>query len=295
MKKNNKIKVIFLVSILATMIYLISGCTNGNESIVKSQSGLSIYQRVLKDSTIRCGYTIYPPGCIKDSVTGEPSGIFVETLEKAASSLGLKVKWVEEVGWATQIEGLEKDRYDMIGSSVWANSKRAKLTTLSIPLYFSPIGIYVRSDDTRFDNIKDWSILNDPKYKISVVDGGTGDVLRRSQFSKATPVALPENTDFGVSFLDVVNKKADLLFLEPYQASKFIATNGYKVKNIAESQPIHIFGNCYMFKRNEPEFEHMLNTVLQDLINNGYVEQLINRYEKYPKSFLRVQQPYIIK
>lgn len=294
--KTTKIKISFgITALLFLMLYSFSGCINGNDSIVKTQSGLSVYDRVLKDSVIRCGYTIYPPGCMKDSASGKLTGVFVETLEKAAGSLGLKIKWVEEVGWATQIEGLDKDRYDMIGSSVWANSKRAKLATLSIPLYFSPIGIYVRSDDTRFDKITDWSILNDPKYKISVVDGGTGDVLRKSQFSKATPVSLPENTDFGVSFLDVVNNKADLLFLEPYQASKFIESNGYKVKNVAASEPLHIFGNSYMFKRNEPEFEHMLNTVLQDLINNGYVEELLSKYEKYPNSFLRTQKPYLIK
>lgn len=295
MKFMNTCKILRVENLIYAMIFFISGCTNGNKPIVKSQSGLTVYERVLKDSSIRCGYTIYPPGCMKDSASGKLSGVFVETLEKAANDLGLKVQWVEEVGWETQIQGLENDRYDMIGSSVWSNPKRAKLTTLSIPLYFSPIDIYVRADDSRFDNIGDWSILNDPQYKISVVDGGTGDVIRKNRFPKATAISLPENTDFGTSFLDVVNKKADFLLMEPFQASKFIQNNGYKVKNVSSTHPLYIFGNCYMMKRNQPEFEHMLNTELQNLINNGYVHDLLSKYEKFPNSFLRVQMPYSIK
>ncbi|MEI9943952.1 MAG: transporter substrate-binding domain-containing protein [Chitinophagaceae bacterium] len=282
-----------VLALLALIFVSVTKCGNRNNPITKTHSDYSVYERVLKDSVIRCGYTIYPPGCIKDSA-GKLRGVFVETLEKAASDLGLKVEWVEEVGWDTQIQGLENDRYDMIGSSVWSNPKRAKLTTLTIPLYFSPIDIYTRIDDNRFDNVSDWSLLNDPKYRISVVDGATGDVIRKTRFPKATAVSLPENTDFGTSFLDVVNRKADFLLLEPYQASKFIQNNGYKVKDISKTRPLFIFGNSYMFKRNQPEFEHMLNTELQNLINNGFVDDLLIRYEIFSNSFLRVQKPFAI-
>ncbi|MBK9732390.1 MAG: amino acid ABC transporter substrate-binding protein [Chitinophagaceae bacterium] len=292
--KKQKAPFISFAALVLAMLYLFTGCTNGGKPIVQSQSNLSVYDRVVKDSVIRCGYTIYPPGCMKDS-SGKLVGVFVQTLEKAASDLGLKVQWVEEVGWETQIQGLENDRYDMIGSSVWSNPKRAKLTTLTIPLYFSPIDIYVRNDEKRFDNVSDWSVLNDPRYKISVVDGGTGDVIRKNRFPKATAVSLPENTDFGTSFLDVVNNKADFLLMEPFQASKFIQSNGYKVKNISATKPLYMFGNSYMFKRSQPEFEHMLNTEFQNLINNGYVDDLLSKYEKFPNSFLRVQKPYAIK
>lgn len=293
MKKARKIQTAISAAGLFIILFLIASCGDGNKSIVKAQSNLSIYERVLKDSIIRCGYTIYPPGCMKDS-TGKLTGVFVETLEEAASGLGLRIEWVEEVGWSTQIEGLENDRYDMIGSSVWANAKRAKLTTLSIPLYFSPIGIYVKTENKRFDDVVDWNILNDPEFRISVVDGGTGDVIRKSQFPLSTAISLPENTDFGTSFLDIVNNKADLLFMEPFQANKFIENNGIKVKNVAASKPLHVFGNCYMFKRNQPEFENMLNSQIQDLINNGFVDELISKYEKYPNSFLRPAKPFIV-
>ena len=75
----------------------------------------------------------------------------METLEAAAKNLGLTVEWTEEVSRAAQIEGLQNDRYDIIGSAVWANPERAKLATLSNPLYYSPFYIYARKDDAKFN------------------------------------------------------------------------------------------------------------------------------------------------
>jgi len=83
-------------------------------------------------------------------------------------------------GWGAQIEGLEGDRYDIVGSPVWANPTRGKLTTMSIPVYYSGIGIYVRHNDDRFTD--DWSKINSPDVRIVTIDGETGDLIARTQF-----------------------------------------------------------------------------------------------------------------
>jgi polar amino acid transport system substrate-binding protein len=288
--KNSLIGLITLILIASQF----SSCNSGTNDNV-DQKKESVYDRVTTSGKIRAAYTIYPPGCMKDS-TGKLSGVFVETLEEACKLLDLKVEWTEEVGWATQIEGLETNRYDMIGSSVWANPKRAKLSTLSNPLYFSPIYIYIRSNDNRFANLKSWAELNQENIRIATIDGGTGEQIAKSQFEKAQRIALPQLTDFGQSFLDVVHNKADIIFMEPFHASKFLESNPNSIKNIVhDGKPLRTFGNCYMFRRDEPAFEHMLNVVLQDLLNSGFVEQLIVKYEKYPHSYSRVTNPYILK
>ena len=90
----------------------------------------------------------------------------METLEEAARNLGLTVEWTEEIGRAAQIEGLENDRYDMIGSAVWANPERAKLATLSSPLYYSPFYIYARKDDPKFNENIRVAALNSQDVRI---------------------------------------------------------------------------------------------------------------------------------
>lgn len=275
-----------LILLLCTIC--IYSCKRVDSSKVKAES---LQEKVIRDSTIRAAYTIYYPGCIKDSA-GKLKGVFVETIERAAKDLNLKIDWVEEVGWATQIAGLDNDKYDMIGSSVWANPKRAKSATLSIPLYFSQLYVYTRAKETKFDKIKSYSELNDSKYVFTLVDGGTGKVIWKNMFPNSREISLPENTDFGVSFNDVTSNKADLIIMEPYQAAKFLASNPNSIKKINIEAPLKVYGNCFMFKKGEYEFEHMLNTILQDLINDGFVDNLLQKYEGQPNNFLRVSKPY---
>lgn len=286
-----------IISIWIAIVLLASGLTflalRPNALIGASipQKSTSLYERVIKAGKIRAAYTIYPPGCFKNE-KGELKGVFIETLEQAAKNLNLTVEWTEEVGWATQIEGLDTDRYDMIGSSVWMNPKRARLATLSTPLYYSPLYIYARKGDEKFKPSIALADLNSPDVRISTVDGGTGETIAKVQFPKAVLVALPQMTDFGVSFMDITHNKADIVIMEPFHAMKFLEANPESIVNISEQKPLRVFGNSYMFKRGEIEFQNMLNVSISDLLASGFVEELLAKYEKYPKSQLRVAAPY---
>ncbi len=252
---------------------------------------VSLYDRVMKSGRIRAAYTIYPPGCFKDE-NGKLKGVFVETLEEAAKNLGLTVEWTEEVGRAAQIEGLENDRYDMIGSAVWANPERAKLATLSSPLYYSPFYLYARKDDPKFNENIRMAALNSPKVRIAMVAGSTAEAIAKDQFPNATRVALPRMTDYGVSFLNATSNKADIIIMEKSQAMKLLESNPGTIVNIKPSVPLRVIGNCYMFKRNELEFQNMLNSEINDLLTSGFVERQLEKYEKYPNSQLRIAPPY---
>jgi len=258
----------------------------------KTDSGSVVYDRVIKSKKIRAAYLNYPPACMKDTKTGKMSGTFVETLEKAAENCKLEVEWTEEVGWGSQIEGLEADRYDIVGSPVWANPTRGTLTNMTIPLYYSGIGIYVRTDESRFNS--DFSKLNDEGVRIGTIDGETGDLIARTQFPNAKRVSLPQTADISQLFLEVKSNKADALFAEPFFAQEFLKNNPNSVKNIASDNPIRVLGNCYMFRKNQAQFKHMLDTAIQDLLNSGYVDRLLDKYEPAKNTFYRVALPYRI-
>lgn len=265
--------------------------------ILESPETESLYARVMRTGSVRVGYTIYPPGIFKGE-DGKPRGIAVDVLNEAASRLNLKIEWTEEVGWATQIEGLDTARYDIIGTAVWPNPKRARLTTLSKPLFYSPLYFYARADDTRFADGLDLAAVDDPSVKISSIEGATAETIVKGQFPKATRVTLPQNADVAQSFLDVVGRKADLVITEPYQAKKFLTAQPGSVRNILTNRPLRVFGNCYMFKRDETAFENMLNTVIEDLHQSGFIEAKLKEYEKeagVENAFGRVAPSYILK
>lgn len=292
---------ILVIILLLALGLCLAGCNqSGNGG---TQQSTSVYDGVIKSGVIRAAYLDYPPACMKDPKTGKLKGIFVETLEKAAENCGLKVEWTEEVGWGSQIEGLQTGRYDIVGSPVWANSTRGKMTTLSIPLYYSGIGVYVRNGENRFtipslqpdmQVTTNMDAINSPKVKIATIDGETGDLIARTSFPLAQRVSSPQNTDISQKFLDITGKKADVFFAEPYFGYKFLQSNPDTIKNIAASQPIRTLGNCYMMKRGEFEFKHMIDTALDDLLNSGFVDAELDKYEPAKNTFYRVARPYRI-
>ncbi len=286
-----KIKqLIFLVVVLTCAAAFASPGQKAAET-GNSPQHVSLYDRVMKSGKIRAAYTVYPPGCFKGE-NGKLKGVFVETLEEAAKNLGLTVEWTEEVGRAAQIEGLENDRYDMIGSAVWANPERAKLATLSNPLYYSPFYIYARKDDPKFNENIRVAALNSPDVRIAMVAGSTAEAIAKAQFPNATRVALPRITDHRGSFLDATNNKADIIIMEKSQAMELLEANPGIIVNIKPNAPLRVIGNCYMFKRNELEFQNMLNAEINDLLTSGFVERQLEKYEKYPNSQLRIAPPY---
>jgi len=50
------------------------------------------------------------------------------------------------------IEGLDSNRYDLVPTGVWPNSSRARHASFSVPLFYSGVGVWLRSNDNRFNN-----------------------------------------------------------------------------------------------------------------------------------------------
>ena len=278
--------------LLFAVAFLIAAC-EPNPSTVTAEKAASVYDRVMETQTLRAAYITYPPALMRDTETGEITGIFAEVLQKAADNIGLELIWTEEVGWGAQIEGLELDRYDIVGSPVWANPIRGTLTTLSDPVYYSGIGVWVRADDPRATN-PDLSWINSPEVRIATVDGETGDLIARTVFPDAQRVSLPQLASISQKFLEVTSNKADVLFAEPYFALQFLESNPDSVVNAAAAAPIKVLGNVFMMKKNEGQMRQMIGVAVEDLLNSGFVDEVLDRYEPEPNTFYRVARPYRI-
>lgn len=279
-----RILVFLLILCLAP---LLTACT---AKIKPPQQELSVYDRVIKAGKIRCAYIPYPPACIKDPNTGKLSGIFVEALTTAGKNLGLKIDWTEEVGWGSAIEGLELNRYDLVGTAMWTNSARGKVADFTKPLFYSTLGVYARPGDNRFKN--NLAAINSPAVKIATIDGETGEVIASRRFPQATRVSLPQLSDPAQLLLQVSKKKADVAIAEPCLAWQFLRTNPDTIVNITPDRPLAIYGNAMMFRRGQSEFKSMLDNSLDELINTGFIDQLIDKYEPAPGLFYRIGYPY---
>ncbi len=288
-KQNRiKIKVVFL----AVMFVSLAACSKFENRVVQ-KSRSSVYDRVIQSGKLRCAYVIYPPSCMKDPNTGQLSGISIDAINLIAKKLGLSVDWSEEVGWGTMLEGLQTDRYDMVATAVWTNVSRAKVATFSKALFYTPLYACVKIGDHRFDSSLDK--VNSSNIKIATIDGGIGQIVAEEDFPKAHVLSMTQMTDLSQNLLNVVSNKADITFADPFTIFRYSKNNPHAINNISIKRPLRVFPDCWMFKRGEFEFKAMVDTVLDEVINSGAMDKVINKYEQTPGEIYRVALPYRMK
>lgn len=271
--KNLKTNIAGLLLLVAS-VFILGSCNNSNTTNTTETKN-----EVFANKTIKVGYISYPPGFIVDPNTKEKSGIFNDVLVEIAKRNGLTIDYKEEVTWATMIEVLKTDRVNLIANPVWATPERKENADFSKPVYFSPIGVFVRADDNRFD--ADRTKLNDPKIKIAAVDGEVNNFIGKSDFPKAELKPFPNNIDVAQLFLEIQTKKKDVTFAEPMFAYDYMQKNPGKLKNIGEKSPIRNYPNCYMYKKGESKVGDFLNAEIDKLIKDGTIDKIIAKYAPF--------------
>ena len=212
-----------IVAILTSFVVLQNIDLSSDASVLEE----STYDRVMRTGKLRCGYVVYDPAVIKDPNTGQFSGFAYETINKLAANLELEVEWAEEVGTGVMLEGLQSDRYDMICTPFWRNAERARVADFSESLYYSPMGIWVRGEDARFDN--DISLLNQESVTLSIMDGTTLAVIADQDFPRAKTLSVPQLSPLSDLLLNVANGKVDAVPIDNYLAREYVANNPQKM------------------------------------------------------------------
>ncbi len=251
----------------------------------------SVYDRVMKSGKIRCGYTPYSVGLNHDLKKGGLYGIYKDIIETAAKKLELAVEWTEEIGWGQQIAGLNNGRYDIIASPVSITGPRSRSADFTIPLYYSPVWAWVRSDNDSFDD-KSWPAIDKPSSTLCVMDGEQTEAIAKFYFPSAKRLSIPQNSDFSLLMQNVVTGKADLTFAEPLSVYEFMEQNPNSLRQIKGDEPLTLVPNVMMIKRGESEFKSMVDNILGEMFLGGIIDKAIDRYEKYPNSYVRAEADF---
>lgn len=285
MKRKLLSQVIWIVVILLivfTVIYFA-----GKQFNKKEQTGM------FANNTINVGYMSVPPGFIIDPNTDEKSGIFNDVLTEIAKRNNLTINYKEEVNWVTMIEILNSDKVDLIANQVWATPERRENADFSKPIYFSPVGIFVRADDNRFDS--DFNKINDPLVRIAALDGEINYYVAKSDFPLAELSPLPNNIDLAQLFVEVSSNKKDVLFVDPMYAFNYIQNNPGKLKNIAENSPIRNYPNSYMYKKGDTKLGDFLNSEIDKLIKDGTIDEIIKKYIPFEGAVISATDPRAVE
>lgn len=283
-----------LISIIAsTVIAVVILSHFGNYLISPSSPGTrpdSLYSAIRSAGVVRAAYIVGAPVFMMDPNTKQKSGIFYDIVVAAAQKLGLTVDWNEEVGYGQMLQGLNSHRYDIVGAGVWVNADRARTADFSIPLYYDAVFAYVRVADTRFD--QDLSILNSPTFTISTMDGELGAAIAKADYPSARTLELPQSADFTQLILNVISRKADIVFLSAAGARAYQAVRPKEIRAVNPKKPLRIFANAIVLPQGQYTLKQAFDYAFTEMLNDGEVDAILRRYEKVPGSFLRVAPPF---
>ena len=250
----------------------------------------SAFDRVMRTNTLRCGYWNWAPLFSVDTATEQQSGIFYDLMAYIGPAMGLKVEWTKEVGFANFEQDLISGKIDAVCAGVWPKAARGRVMEFSRPVFYVPLNIYVRADDTRFDG--NAAALNDPSVTFSGMEGLVEGAVVAQDFPKANRVVVPETSSVSEIFLGVAGKKADAVVADIFTAGSYLANNQGVLRPVKLGKPIRYFGNVIAVNKGEHELVNMLNTALEEAQSAGVIDALITKYEAIPGSLLRVAEPY---
>jgi ABC-type amino acid transport substrate-binding protein len=238
----------------------------------------SAFDRVLRTNTLRCGYYVYPPATYRDPNTGKLSGFSVDMMERIAARAGLKIDWVQEVGFGDWPAALQAKRFDLACTPMWPNTALGRGVAFTMPFFYAGIYAIGRKDETRFRTLDD---LNNPDVTIAVQEGNEIYHLAHDAFPNAHLDAIAPNADGNLIAHDVLARKADVLLSDKNFLYEFGKTNPETLKLLVDT-PVKMMPFTLAVGRGETELLHFVDNAIQEMILTGQVDMLLARWMKQP-------------
>lgn len=277
----------FMIASIASFITytLVSKDTSNN--ISKQES---VYERVMRTGTLRCGYGVLEPFIMKDPITHEMSGIYYDYMEKIGNSLNLKIEWTEEVGWGDFGKSLENNRIDLFCSSLAATGGRARVSDFTRPLFYMPVVAFTRHNVTDFDNNPER--INKEDVRIVSIDGRMTSFMADEEFPKSKKVKLPQLTAQSEQFLYITSNKADIVLGERLNADLYMRQHPDTLKEIPMQKPLRYYGLSLGIKKGEHTLRQMINAATEEIIWTGKMSAILDKYLTSKNALLEVNSPY---
>ncbi|MEX3815334.1 transporter substrate-binding domain-containing protein [Paraburkholderia sp. BR13439] len=249
----------------------------GGHSTAQAQSGApSYWQDVQKRGVLRCGAAIAPPYVIRDTQSGQYSGVFVDLCREFGEKvLGVKVEMVD-TSWDNIVAGLQSGRWD-VAMALNRTPKRSLAVAYSRSAWDYEIdGLYDRANPKFQKAPKSLDDVDKAGTTIAVVSGTAADQLLTAKVKKATMLRLP---DVDATRLALSSRRADIYFDDADLNSPFAATDSKRWETLHPQPAIAKQGIAYALRRNATEADlQTLDIFIEDKLAVGEVSALGKSY-----------------
>jgi ABC-type amino acid transport substrate-binding protein len=229
--------------------------------------------RLEKTKIVRVGFIQSIPTFMYDKDLNNFSGIFYEIIVAIAKKYNWEIRWSEETGYGVIAEGLNSNRFDIFGPTVWPTPERLALATFSKSLFKSPVFTYVRANEPKSES----ELKNDKNMRVVIMENDIMDSIARVEFPDNRQVRVPQLSSNILVAEFVAEGKGDFTFREKYLAEYFNKNSAIKLV-AASKTPIRVYENTFMLKKGEIRFKEFLDRELDILEQNGTIKNLIRKY-----------------
>lgn len=216
--------------VLSAILVLVAGVVgwwvlSGNDRSSSPQE--SVYDRVMRNKTIRCSYIVYEPYITKDMRTGKLGGMTYDYVNSVAERLGLKVDWAGEVNIDQVPTNLDADRFDVFcvpctGDKYWEK-------VVEFPGYLGALAYYVY--------IPQKSSITEEQLqtaKFAIVDSYALSDVTRIKFPNAKYLSLPQTVSMAEMYDQLRYGKVDALVNENISAISYMKNNSGVIRRFSD-------------------------------------------------------------
>jgi polar amino acid transport system substrate-binding protein len=229
-------------------------------------------QEIIDSGTLRVGFIPSPPSTIKDPMTGELSGIYVDGVRAIAELMGIELEFVETT-WGTFSAGLQADQFDLSIGGTFATVKRAMAVDFTQPLFYLGYGALVRADEDRFQTLED---MNDPDVRIATVQGGSAEDFVRRNMPEAELVTLATG-NLTAPFVEVISNRADVAIEDTFTIDQFVAQQP-GAKNLYSDNPYNFTPISWAVAKGNRELLSVIDAGIDIIMANGVWDDLARPY-----------------
>jgi ABC-type amino acid transport substrate-binding protein len=235
----------------------------------------SVYERVIRMQTLRCGYIPYSYFFRVDPNTKAMSGVQYDIMGEIGRLMNIKIEWAEELTWATVATSLQTGRVDAFCSGMWIDTQNGKFLAFTQPLFYNAISVYGRADENRIKAIGD---LNNPAIRVVSRDGGTSEIVARQDFPKATVISLPSSISDGEQLEQITTKKADVIFYGDDSMMEAMKANPGKFKDLLPGVKLRTYATAIALPINDPALKNMFDNAVTELRGSKFIDRTLQKY-----------------
>jgi len=175
--------------------------------------------QILERGTLRVGTTgDFNPMSIKDTTTNTLVGFDIDAMNQLAADMGVKVEYVT-TEWATLVNGIVSDRYDIFAGGSSLNMARAKTVAFTSPyVYAGTVPLINKKDAKKFVS---WESINNSNVNVAVLMGTVFEQQAKTLFPKAKVRSVEKP---ATGYQEVLANRAQVTITSNVEAATLIKT-----------------------------------------------------------------------